>query len=245
MQAESIAATLAPAPAEPGQVQHLKFADMRLRVGDRLLLSPPVKVSSERFPVRLVGYVEGVSVLVTHPYERFLRLPLHEGDEVVMRAFVAQSAFGFSTWVEKIYAAPFDHLHLSFPESVQGMAVRKAPRVKMRIIASVNNLSQGAGENMPGIIANISASGVLLDSPHPLAEKNDRMRLAFKVELHGMEAFLTVEGVARNVWMGEAAEGQKATFHHGIEFVDLDPSDQMILQSLVYQHMIDSPQNLI
>jgi hypothetical protein len=183
--------------------------------------------------------------MVTHPYERFLRVPLHEGDAVVVRAFVGQSAFGFSTSVEKICMNPFDYIHLSFPDAVQGMSVRKAPRVKTRIIASVADLSGTGAESLPGIVVNMSATGVLLDSNRALCAKDGRLRMAFKVELHGVEALLTVEGIARNVWTGESGTEPASIHHHGVEFVDLDPNDRMILQSVVYQHMIESPQNLI
>jgi c-di-GMP-binding flagellar brake protein YcgR len=33
--------------------------------------------------------------------------------------------------------------------------------------------------------------------------------------------------------------------HFGLEFVDLQPNDQMILQSMVYQKMIEQPQSLV
>jgi hypothetical protein len=34
-------------------------------------------------------------------------------------------------------------------------------------------------------------------------------------------------------------------YHHGVEFLELQATDNMILQSLIYQQMIEFPQNLI
>ena len=41
------------------------FNDMNLKVGDRLQIQPPEYLTSERFPVGVVGYIRDVSLLVT------------------------------------------------------------------------------------------------------------------------------------------------------------------------------------
>jgi c-di-GMP-binding flagellar brake protein YcgR len=33
--------------------------------------------------------------------------------------------------------------------------------------------------------------------------------------------------------------------HFGLEFTELQPQDQMVLQSMVYQQMIERPQSLV
>ena len=100
----------AKAPADPGgnkgagsqtgkpefSGETFSFADMRLRVGDRIQLQPPARVSQERFIVKLIGYLENTSLLVTMPTENGLRVPFRDNDNLVARVFTSQKAFGFN-----------------------------------------------------------------------------------------------------------------------------------------------------
>lgn len=223
-----------------------RFSDMRLKVGDRLQLQPPAQLTQERFTVRLIGYLDGQSVLITPPYANGLRLPLQEGENIIMRYFSGQNAFGFSATINKIAKLPFEYFHLSFPESVKGMIIRKAPRVRTRIISSVLKPDAAPGsEPKSAIIANISASGALLDGRQALGNKGEPIRLTFRVRLHNVDALLSVNAVIRAVFEDEATGPDKPSFiHHGIEFLDLEPNDSVILQSLIYQQMVENPHTL-
>lgn len=232
------------APPAPDEVY--RFSDMRLKVGDRLQIQPPAQLTSERFTVRLIGYLDGQSVLVTPPYANGLRLPLQEGENIIVRYFSGQNAFGFSASINKISKLPYEYFHLSFPESVKGMIIRKAPRVRTRIIAAVLQPDQPPGADpKSAIIANMSASGALLDSRHALGEKGDTLRLTFRVHLHNVDALLRVNAAIRAVFEDETPDPDKPCFiHHGIEFQGLEPNDSVILQSLIYQQMVENPHTL-
>ncbi len=222
------------------------FQDMRLRVGDRLQLQPPPTVSLERHVVKLIGWVDGVSVLVTTPMANGLRVPLRENDTIVARIFAGQKAFGFSSAVERVCKIPFDYLHLSFPEAVQGSAIRKSPRVRTRIIASVADRDAGDGaERQSGVIVNLSADGALLKTRQPLGDKGKRLALSFRVSLHKVDAYLTVDAVVRSAFEDEEpSRDDAAVFNHGLQFEDLAPNDTVILQSLIYHQMIEHPHTL-
>jgi len=219
------------------------FSDMRLKVGDRLQIQPPAQLTQERFTVRLIGYLDGQTLLVTPPYANGLRLPLQENENVVIRYFSGQNAFGFSTTIEKIQKLPFEYFHLSFPQTVKGMIIRKAPRVKTRIISSVAKTDeQGSNNVKSALIANVSATGALVDSRQPLANKGDVVRLTFRVHLHNIDALLNVNAVVRAIFEDETPDPDKPSYvHHGVEFQDLQPNDSVILQSLIYQQMIERP----
>ncbi|MBS4098533.1 MAG: flagellar brake protein [Sulfuricella sp.] len=229
-----------------GQQETYPFEAMKLKVGDRLQLQPPQQLSAERYVVRLLGYLNNVSLLVTSPFENGLRLGLMEGEKVVVRIFAAQNAFGFTSTVEKICKLPFDYLHLSFPSEVQGMVIRKSPRVRARIIAAVGNTTQATTENASGLIANLSATGAMLDARRSLGNKGDLLRLAFRVNLHKIDAYLSINAAIRAIFADEAMDAKGAPLiHHGIEFVDLQPNDSVILQSMIYQQMIEEPHTLV
>ncbi|HEX8987065.1 MAG TPA: flagellar brake protein [Rhodocyclaceae bacterium] len=222
------------------------FQDMRLRVGDRLQLQPPPTVSVERYIVKLIGWVDNISVLVTAPMgANGLRIQLRENDTIVARIFAGQKAFGFSADVMRVCKIPFEYLHLSFPEKVQGSVIRKSPRVRTRIIASVGNVDAVAGDRASGLIMNLSADGALVRTRQSVAMKDQRLQLSFRVSLHKVDAYLTVEAVVRNAFVDEPKDGDSGMmFAYGVQFKDLAPNDSVILQSLIYHQMIEHPHTL-
>ncbi len=221
------------------------FDAMNLRVGDRMQAQPPAKVSIERFYVRVIGYLQNMSLLITTPVSaNGVRLQLIEGDQLVMRVFANQNAFGFASDVLRACKLPYSYLHIAFPNSVQGTVVRKAPRVKTKIITKVRRAH--GNHEMTGVISNLSASGILLDGRHDLADSGDTLHLEFRVKLHNIEAHLSVSGLVRSVFSDKTLEeNSSALVHFGLEFMNLQPNDQMVLQSMVYQQMIERPQSLV
>jgi len=218
------------------------FDDMRLKVGDRLQVQFPSRISHDRTFVRLIGYVSNQCLLVMAPRQSDgLRIHLHEGDELVVRIFSSQNAFGFSARIDKIIKLPFEYLHLSFPKEIKGMQVRKAPRVKTRMICTVN-LENGSTENLTGILVNMSANGALLVSKQPIAQVGDTLRLAFRFTLHGTEALLNLRALVRSQF---SEENGAASEQHGLEFIDLKANESMLLQSMIYQRMIEQPETVI
>jgi len=226
-----------------GKEGKFSFLDMHLRVGERIQVQPPANVSAERYVVKLIGYVDKVSVLVTAPYENGLRVPLRENDTLVARIFSAQKAFGFSATVDRVCKIPYDYLHLSFPEHVQGSVVRKSPRVRTKIIASIS--TEAVGDRYSGMIVNLSADGALVKARRPLAGNGGTIALAFRVNLHNVDAYLTINAVVRSAF-GDEGKGDDGAqmFSHGVQFQDLAPNDSVILQSLIYQQMIEQPHTL-
>jgi len=223
------------------------FDDMKLKVEDRLQLEPPIQLARERFLVKVVGFLRGVSLMVTTPITaNGLRLQLMEGETVVMRSFSGQNAFGFACAVERIIKAPYEYLHLSFPKNIHGIVIRKAPRVKTSITAVVRDSKSGAAEQISALISDISADGASLNAQRPLGDKGDMINLAFCVHLHDIDAYLSVKGVIRTVHSGDAAVTSKSNLiHHGIEFRDMQPNDSVVLQSMIYQQMIENPHKVM
>jgi len=223
------------------------FDNMKLKVEDKLQLEPPPQLARERFLVKVIGYLRGASLLVTTPVTaNGLRLQLLEGETVVMRSFSGQNAFGFACTIERVIKTPYEYLHLSFPDNIQGIVIRKAPRVKARIIAAVQDSKPGATEQIPALISDISANGVSLDAKRPLGDKGDILNMAFRVHLHNVDAYLSVKGIVRAVLSGDAVDVSKSgIIRHGIEFQELQPNDSVILQSMIYQEMIENPHKLM
>ncbi len=222
------------------------FEAMNLKIGDRMQLQLPELLSSDRVIVRLIGYVNNLSLLVTMPREaNGLRFGLLENDNLVVRVFTSQNAFGFSATVSKIIKVPFEYLHLTFPDEVKGVVIRKAPRVRTKIICSVTTDASGE-QSLSGMLVNLSANGALLDSRRAVAEKGNTVKLSFRITLHTVDAMLTVDAIVRAQFADETSgNASSGMIHHGLEFVDLQPNDSLILQSMIYQQMIEQPKTVL
>ena len=234
------------AGADDAPQETFQFEAMNLKVGDRLQVQPPVTVSSERSPVKLIGYLPEQSMLITAPTTGgSVPMQVMPGDQLIMRVFSGQNAFGFACDVQRVCKLPYSYLHISFPQKIQGTVIRKAARVKTKIIVKVRK-DEGDSTEHSAVISNLSANGALLDGRRAMANTGDTLRLSFKLKLHNIEAELSVAAVVRTVFDDEALKQSGSSLaHFGLQFVALDPNDQMLLQSMVYQHMIERPQSVV
>ena len=191
--------------------------------------------------------MDNVGLLVTAPTANGLRLHLRENDKLVARVFSSQKAFGFSSVVQRVCKAPYDYLHLSFPERIQGSVVRTAPRVRTRIITTVAALDAADGsDRQSGAIVNLSADGALVKVRRPQFAKGQTIQLSFRVNLHRVDAYLTVNAAIRGAFDDEEGSGDGAPMsNYGVQFQDMAPNDSVILQSLIYQQMIEQPNSLV
>lgn len=228
-------------PGEESADDGLRFSDLQLKVGERMQLQPPKQAADDRCIVRLIGYAEGLSVLVTPPFQNGQRLQLFEGEELVVRAFTGRDAFGFSTMVEKSVKHPFEYLHLAYPNEVQAVQVRKSMRVPTNIIASVTAYNREGMEPVPAIIADVSSTGALIDAGEAIGEVGELLRVVFRVRLHGVDSDLTVDAFVRNRYAEYIQTGGVVAVHHGMEFSMLAATDSMILESLIYQQLVENP----
>lgn len=227
----------ATAPSTDHGAHRFLFQDMRLAVGDKLQLSPPSTVSGNRSVVPLIGYVEGVTLIVGAPPVGQWRPPLIEGDQVAVRVFSGQNAFGFTAYVNKIIKLPFDYLHLSFPKNIVGKIIRNSRRIKTHIAAVVT------GNPVAAVISNLSATGAEVRAGASLGETGTTIALSFTLNIYGTDTPLALQAVIRSAKLDtQEAEG---AWRLGIEFSELKPNDVATLHSLIYQELVEHPHNLV
>ncbi|MBI3526549.1 MAG: flagellar brake protein [Betaproteobacteria bacterium] len=230
----------APAEAVADEPPVYQFEDMRLKAGDRLQMQLPASVTHERPIVRLIGYLDKQCLLVTAPAGLGLQKPLMEGDRVIARVFMGQGAFGFVSFVDKVIRVPFDYLHLSFPKQIQGLMVRKAPRVKTEIAATVETSSGNAEAH----VSNLSATGMLLHSATALGANGDNLSVTLPLNLYDVKTELRLRGRIKAV-SSAAIEGGGDEHRCGVEFLDLQPNETLILQSVVHHELAKHPHSVV
>ena len=229
-------ATAPAAPAPP--LYH--FDDMRLKVGDRLQLQLPPTVAQDRMIVKLIGYVEDQCLLVTGPAGPAILKSLVEGDRIVVRIFSGQGAFGFVCYVDRLIRLPFEYLHLSFPREIQGLMIRKAPRVKTDINVKVDTPTGPVDVN----VANLSATGLSLRSPAKLGAKGEEITFTMPLALYDVTTELKLRGKIRAV-ASIPMEGGGEEHQFGVELVGVRPDETLILQSVVHHELAKNPYSVV
>lgn len=222
--------------------KRFRFADMHLKVGDRLQVECPAGSGMGRAFVRVIGYVDQLSILVTAPMAGKRRIDLVENDLVVVRVFSRENAFAFRASVLRACRLPFPYVHLSFPEIIQGSVIRKATRVRTALPVSIS-VEQPGADAIPGTILNISASGLQLRTRATLGERDKPVRLQFELALHGVDTPLALDASIRNV--REEVDEEGFHYQYGVDFHELQPKDHMLVKAFVYQTMIEHPRQLI
>lgn len=229
-----------PTPAPPAAVADeppaYQFEDMRLKAGDRLQVQLPPSITQDRQIVRLIGYLDKHCLLITAPAGLGWQKPLMEGDRVIARVFLGQGAFGFVSYVDKIIRLPFEYLHLSFPKQIQGLMVRKAPRVKTEIAATVETSSGNTGAR----VSNLSATGMLLHSATALGAKGSDLSVTLPLDLYEVKTELRLRSRIKAV-SSTPIDGGGEDHRCGVEFLDLQPNETLILQSVVHHALAKNP----
>jgi hypothetical protein len=216
------------------------FAQMRIKVGDQLHLEPPRRSAGGRATVIMLGWLEGQSVIVTAPQNGAGRLVLQEGELVLMRAFTGKSAFAFRASALKSANLPFHYVHLSFPDKVEGVAIRNSPRCRVQFPAQV---SAGGKAAFRGTVLNIGTSGALVETADPLDQNEGLIQIAFSLELHGVAVSLDLRAQVCGAKGAAAADGAPR-HQYGVEFKELQPNDRLILGSLVWYQMYEHPRSV-
>jgi c-di-GMP-binding flagellar brake protein YcgR len=216
-----------------------KLESIKLHVGDTMQLQS-LADDGTRYYVKLIGYACDKSVLVTTPAVDNRVCLMREGQSFVVRAFSGRNAYAFTASIFKVANTPFPHLHLTYPHEVRSARVRKDSRIDTSIIAAVTVPNARQGDNAAAAtITNLSVGGALLAAPKPLGRGGDRLSIKFRLALHDIEVYLTLDAIVRSVGHDVAVEGAAAAFTHGVQFVNVPEQHVVALTAYVYHMLAD------
>jgi len=220
--------------AQAQDQKHYTLDDLKLPVGENLQLQTRAEQCATRYYVRVIGYVKGQSLLVSTPAQEGKILLMREGQDFIVRVFAGKSAFAFSSNIVKVCNVPYPYLHLSYPNEITGVMIRKSPRIDTCAIASVSGQKQ---KKTPAMLVNLSTTGALLHARTELGQKDEVVTVAFRVMLNGMELVLNLPAKLRSIFRKESEGGN---INHGVEFCDLADQDKVALQAYVYWSLIEN-----
>lgn len=214
-----------------------KSLDLKQNIGNTLQLQFVPGNAEDRYYVKLIGYLEDKSILVTTPRMDGAALKILAEQQFLVRMISGNSAQGFSATALYSTNRPYPHLHLTYPKDLQSITVRKAERVNCKLIVTVQNevAEYSLGEGKSASMEDISTAGSQLFTMEAIGDKGNTITINSKVSVAGIEQYLKISGIIRRVVEPEK-EGDK--FEYGIEFVLLEDNDKLVLHGFVYEQMM-------
>jgi c-di-GMP-binding flagellar brake protein YcgR len=209
--------------------------EARLMPGDGLQLQPLIDGQTERYTVRVIGIMRGKSVLVTAPSVDGKLVFIREGQPFQIRAFSRVNVCAFKTKVLKSQLVPFPYMHLSYPDSVMIMRIRKAIRAPVQLIVAIHD-REGGRQVAAGRIVDLSVGGARIEVPGKFGQVGDEVFATFKIKLDDLEEYIATPATIRHVEEERGENGPSRLL--GAQFGELTQAQKLIIMSLVYQHML-------
>lgn len=242
-------------PAKPASADDAKasrpapvsatFAEMYLKVGDKIQIEIPLGVTVERTAGKVIGWAEDSSFLVSLPQRIVTSGLLKENILLLLRVFNGRSAFAFHTTVFKIVHFPFmlTYLHLRFPDKIEAVAVRASFRHSVHFPVTI---AVAGKAGIAGQILNIGMNGARISTTEPLNKYQGLIRLATQFDLYSVPAPIPVlfEASAQVRNSKDATDERGVTqYEYGMEFKELQPNDQLVLGNLLWYQMQMHPES--
>lgn len=219
--------------AESRREVRILLDETRIQPGEAMQIQS--SLDSTRFPVRLIGYHKGKSIIVTNPVQDGSPIYLKEGQAFIARIFSGKYVFAFPCSILGSAIKPYPYLHLSYPVDVVGVNIRKAERVRLRVIAAFDTDDDRRGA---GVIVDLSNGGAYLLSKSPDLAIGCHLTLKFKIDIAGTEYVLDLVGVVRS----SRPNDEEPTLGNGfgIQFSHVSPEDNLVLASFIFQQIADN-----
>lgn len=215
------------------------FEELRIHPGDAF--SVETVNPAKRYPVRLIGFLAGESLVVKNPCVQGKTILLPEGRPLRVRLMADNIACGFQTRVLRNCRLPYLYAHLAYPQAIKSVAVRQASRVELRLPVQLAEREPGA---LPGdwpkkaLIIDMSSGGARLHCRQPVAAVGSELSLRFRVVVDSVSCEESVRAVVRNIAeVGETPEN--AAYQYGVQFLDVSDEDRVRISGYVYEQMIN------
>ncbi|ADL54657.1 flagellar brake protein [Gallionella capsiferriformans] len=210
---------------------------VKLVIGDTIQLQD-FSSDKQRYFVKLIGFMNKKSVLVSHPRQDEKLSFIKEGHGFMVRGFAGTKTFEFSSNVISVCLTPYPYLHLAFPPQVKTTCMRKAVRIKLKLVCSVE--SPALGGKLPAIIEDMSISGARIQAAKSFGQVGDTVSVSLRMQVAGETQVFLVSSVIRNVHVENDSKSGESIVMHGMEFVQTLSVDLTLLQNFIYKSMLET-----
>lgn len=211
------------------------FRDLKHNIGNTLQLQVSPSNKDERFYVKLIGVLKNKSVLITTPRVDGGSLKIEDKQKFIIRMMSGSSALVFTSTTIHASNHPYAHLHLTYPDKLESITIRKAERTSCHLIVTVHKTKESTSEGISASIQDISNAGAQLFSNEILGEVGDNIVINAKFSVADMEQYLTIPAIIRR---SVELEDNKSKHEYGVEFNTLENKDKLVLTAFVYEQMM-------
>ncbi len=215
-----------------------------LDVGDVLQLQFLPDESNARHYVKVIGFLPEKSLIVTTPHVNGKVMLVREGQPLAVRLLAGNSVMAFTVSILRSCARPYPYLHLSFPNDLQTIMVRKAQRIGYKTSASVRDCGPMAAgkstEETKVDVEDMSTTGALLIAPNKLGDVKDLLSVKLQLMVAQDDEQLLLIAVIRNVRQRKNDSSGEAVYLHGVEFQFADRQESIMLHAFIYEQIANS-----
>ncbi|MDP2828217.1 MAG: flagellar brake protein [Sulfuricellaceae bacterium] len=222
----------------PPRDDEKSVSDMHLHIGEVMQLQPIDADDKDRYLVKLIGFLDKRSILVSTPTLDGQVLFIKEGQTFDVRTFSGREVYHFTASVMRSCTSPYPYLHLAFPRVVKGFVVRNATRVKVKLICTVAN-SQGGEQapKIPCVLSDLSTSGAQLESSRELGEVGDELIVSLRLNLFEDDSsYLSLTSTMRRIITDEPGN-TPGSILYGISFQTHTSTDRLMLENFIFRNM--------
>jgi len=223
--------------------------EFKVKLGDLVQMQFIPEDGRERLNAKVIGHSPNRSLIISAPKAGGTFPLLRENQLFVIRMLQGNKVYGFESEVLKYYNTPYPHIHLSHPKDVECITVRSSRRVSSQQVVSIH--LESANENdapISGNMVNSSVTGTLLQSDCELGELKDTLEISVELIIAGIRKYIRITGIIRNIStpedrraeFGNSKENPEddGIYKYGVEFIDLDEDDQLVLHGYVYEQIV-------
>lgn len=142
-----------------------------------------------------------------------------------VQGFTGQYDFRFETAAVGTFDVPFAYALLAWPEAVQARLVRQALRVRTLLPAQVAPAQGRHGEAQAASVLDLSVTGALVETPGPMGEVGDPLRIRFVVEADGEKSQIDTEALICHHRVMDAPNRERL----GLSFRALPKTERLLL----------------
>lgn len=189
------------------------------------------------YSAHLIGYIKGVSILVTTPLVNGIPITLRDGEQVEVRMVTGSNICVFSTTLQRICISPNHYMHLEYPSVVRIQELRKSPRARVNLSATATS-AQGSQEIVH--IVNLSPHGAQIHVPAKVGQKGDSLKLVFHAVVDDLKTTLELDTQIQHVHPTRPSRSEEeGMLEYGLAFRNVPAENALWLNALVYQHIAE------
>lgn len=219
------------------QAELTDLPSVKLGIGDMLQLQDFSSTKDQHY-VKLIGYLNKKSVLVSHPTRDDKLLFVKKGESYLVRGFSGTKTYEFTADVVNVCLAPYPYLHLSFPAQVSTVNMRSALRIKLKLVCSIKSKSEA--NPITATIVDMSISGARILSKVEFGLLEEEVEVSFRLPVDDEEQLFVVPAVIRNVGNDADNAGGERLIVYGMEFHQPEGNNRLALQNFIYKYMAES-----